>query len=131
MPGKITFRYRASIDVVIAEVNWNLETEADIVAWCEEYRAYFTRMFGPRKVDLILELSNFRVNPRVGAAFGKARADLLSEFTVRSYRVAQNARERAFMNTSSVLYHAPANHYETIDDAIVALVADRAKDAPR
>jgi hypothetical protein len=130
MAGRITFRSRGSIDVVVAEVHWNLETEADIVAWCDEYRAYFAQMFGPRKVDLILELSNFRVNPRVGAAFGKARAELLSEFTIRSYRVAQNARERAFMNTSSVLHRAPANHYETIDDAIAALVADRAKDVP-
>lgn len=130
MARKITFRYRPSLDVVIAEVDWTLDTEADVQAWCEEYRTYFARMSG-RKVDLILELSNFRVSSRMGTAFGKARAEILSEFTLRSYRVAQSARSRVFMNTSSVLYGAPANHYETIDDAIAALVADRAKDASR
>lgn len=29
------------------------------------------------------------------------------------------------MNTSSVLHGAPANHFESIDDAVVALLADR------
>lgn len=125
MPGKIRFTYRATVDVVIATVDWTLETEDDVLQWCEEYKAYFSGRFH-RKVDLILELSNFHVNPRVGAFFGKYRAQILSEFTNRSYRVNQHPLERSFMHTSSVIHGAPANHYTSVDDAIAALLSDRA-----
>jgi hypothetical protein len=125
MPGKIRFTYRASIDVVIASVDWTLETEDDVHLWYEEYKAYFSGRFN-RKMDLILELSNFHVSPRVGTFFGKYRAQVLSEFTNRSYRVNQLPMERTFMYTSSALHGAPANHYASVDEAITALLSDRA-----
>lgn len=124
MPGRIKFSYRAQHDVVVAEVHWTLETEEDVLAWCQEYDAYFKSKFD-RKVDLILELSHFHVNPRVASVLGKHRARILGEYTTRSYRVNQAPRERAFMNTSSVLHGAPANHFESIDAAVAALLADR------
>lgn len=124
MPGKIKFNYRASHDVVVASVDWTIETEEDVLVWYEEYRAYFTGRF-PRKVDIVLELSNFHVNPRVGTFFGKYRAQVLSEFTNRSYRVNQLPRERTFMYTSSALHGAPANHFASVDDAIAAMLVDR------
>jgi hypothetical protein len=125
LPGKIKFAYRASLDVVVADVDWTIETQEDVLVWYEEYKAYFLPRFN-RKVDLILELSHFHVEPRVGPFFGVYRARVLSEFTNRSYRVRQLARERAFMYTSSALYGAPANHFTSIDAAIAALQADRA-----
>lgn len=51
MPGRIKFSYRAQHDVVVAEVHWTLETEEDVLAWCQEY-----------------------VNPRVASILGKHRA---------------------------------------------------------
>ena len=42
MRGRIKFSHRALLDVVIAEVDWNVETEDDVLAWHEEYRAFFT-----------------------------------------------------------------------------------------
>jgi hypothetical protein len=124
MPGKIRFTYRAALDVVVADVDWTLESEEDVLSWYEEYKTYFADRF-PRKVDIILELSDFHVSSRIGTFFGKYRAQVLSEFTRRSYRVNQQARERTFMYTSSALHGAPANHFASIDEAITALLADR------
>jgi hypothetical protein len=120
--------YRLSVDAVVAWVNWTLDTEEDVRLWVQEYHLYFGGRFG-RKVDLILELSNFQVNPRVGALFGKKRAEILAEYTARSYRVKQGARVRTFMYTSSVLHGAPANEYPSIEGAIAALIAAREADA--
>ncbi len=128
MPGKIKFLYRPAMDVVIATVDWTVDSEDDVSLWYEEYRAYFTGRFN-RKVDLILELSNFHLSPKIGNFFGQFRAQVLSEFVDRSYRVNQHARERAFMYTSSALHGAPANHYESVEDAVAALLADRAPTA--
>lgn len=124
MSGTIKFSYRAAIDVVVATVEWSLETEDDVLNWYEEYKAYFAGRF-PRKVDLILELSDFHVNPKIGTVFGQYRAQILNEFTNRSYRVNQRSRERTYMYTSSALHGAPANHFTSIDAAIAALLADR------
>jgi hypothetical protein len=126
MPGKIRFDHRALLDVVIAYVDWNLETKDDVHAWHKEYRDYFTRHFN-HKVDLILELSNFHVNPQIATYFGKYRAMVLSEYTNLSYRVNQASRERTFMYTSSAIHGAPANQYETIKQAMDALILDREK----
>src|ERR1700722_7785501 len=111
--GRIRFQYRALHDVVIAHVDWNLETEADVAAWQAEYEAYFQSRF-PHKVDLILELSKFHFSPGVSDSFARCRAQVLSQYTVRSYRVQQAVRERTFMYTSSVRRGTPANHYDTI-----------------
>ena len=124
MRGRIKFSHRAALDVVIAEVDWNIETEEDVLAWYEEYKAYFTGRF-KRKVDLILELSNFHMSTKVATFLGEYRARILAEYTRRSYRVKQGARERTYMYTSSALHGAPANNYETIEDAIAAMLADR------
>jgi hypothetical protein len=123
-PGNVKFTYRAHLDYVVAKVDWSLETEDDVLAWDKQYRSYFNAHFN-RKVDLILELSDFQVNPRIGTFFGQHRAQILSEFTNRSYRVNQSSRERTFMYTSSALHGAPANHYPSIDAAVEALLADR------
>jgi len=129
MRGRIKFSHRALLDVVVAKVDWNIQTEDDVLAWHQEYRAFFTGRFN-RKIDLILELSKFHVSPRVATFFGEHRARVLSEFTRRSYRVKQSLRERTYMYTSSAIHGAPANHYETIDDAVAAMLADRAADDP-
>jgi hypothetical protein len=125
MSRRIKFTYRTSLDVVIAEVDWALESEDDVLAWYEEYKRYFSGGRFDRKVDLILELSRFHVHPRIGTFFGEHRAKVLSEFTRRSYRVNQGTRERTFMYTSSAIHGAPANHFTSLDDAIAAMMRDR------
>jgi hypothetical protein len=128
MPGKIHFMYRALYDVVIAHVEWDIDTEEDLSAWAREYDVYFKKRF-TRKVDLVLELSKFHVNPRLAEPFGKLRMRILGDYAHRSYRVRQGPRERAMMNTSRAMHGAPANHFETIDDALKAMLEERAKDS--
>ncbi len=124
--GRIRFQYSALYDAVIAYVEWNLETEADVIAWQAEYETYFKARF-QRKVDLILELSKFHFNPSLADSFARRRAQVLGEFTTRSYRVQQNVRERTFMYTSSARTGTPANNFETVGAALKALLSDRAK----
>ena len=128
MPGQIRFKHRVAIDVVIAHVDWTIETEADFAPWYAEYRDYLGAL--GRKVDLVLELTNFRVSPRVATAFGEYRARVLREFVNRSYRVNQGPREKTYMYTSSAIHGAPSNDFETVELAIAALLADREQSAP-
>lgn len=124
MPGQINFQYRCVHDVVIAYVDWRLETLEDLNVWHQQYEGYFKGRF-THKVDLILELSKFRLSPRLAARFREIRNQILDKYTTRSYRVNEPAMERAMMYAGSVLNGGPANEFDTIDDALAALVADR------
>jgi hypothetical protein len=125
--GTIKFTYRALHDVVIATVEWKLETEDDVAAWYEEYRRYFSTHF-TRKVDIILDLCEFEVSARVSDLFGRSRAKILAEFTNRSYRVHMKPSASTLMYTNSVLHGGPANNFESIDAAIRQLEEDRKAD---
>jgi hypothetical protein len=122
--GRIRFAYRALYDVVIATVDWALNTEEDVLTWYEEYQRYFTSTFD-RKVDVIFELANFTVSPKIAALFGEYRAKMLREFTGLTYRVHLSTTARTLMYTSSALTGAPANEFPSIEAAIAALENDR------
>jgi hypothetical protein len=126
MPGHIQFQYRCQHDVVIAYVDWRLETTEDLEIWYGQYVSYFKGRF-PRKVDLILELSKFRLDSRLAPQFREYRNRILRDYTYRSYRVNEPAKERALMYTGYVLTGGPANHFDSIDDAMRTLLEDRAK----
>ncbi len=126
MKGHIQFQYLCAQDVVIARVSWHLETVDDLNVWFRQYETYF-KTHHTRKVDLILELTNFRLNARLAPQFRELRNRILQDFTIRSYRVNEPAKERALMYAGSVLTGGPANEYESIDDALKALLEDRAK----
>jgi hypothetical protein len=124
MLGRINFQYRCLYDVVIAYVDWHIETLEDLDAWYAQYEAYFKGRF-PRKVDLILELSKFRLSPKVVGRFRELRNRILDDYTVRSYRVREPPMERAMMYAGAVLKGGPANQYDTIEAALAALICDR------
>src|ERR1700749_2667417 len=84
---KIKFRYLAEHDAVLATVNFQLETLKDVDEWLAAYTEYFSGHHRGEKVDLILDLSKFTISPRVGAAFGEARAKVVARYTKRTYRV--------------------------------------------
>jgi len=126
MPGQIQFQYRCQHDVVIAYVDWHLETMEDLEIWYGQYVAYFKGRFN-RKVDLILELSKFRLNARLATQFREYRNRILRDYTLRSYRVKEPAKERALMYAGSVLTGGPANQFDSMDDALQALLDERAK----
>ena len=123
---KLKFHYLAEHDVLIVTVDWTIETEEDLDPWYEAYARYFRRHFR-RKVDVILDLTKFHLNPRIAGRFGEVRAKVLREFTARSYRVNADSVVKTAMYTSHVLQHAPANEFPTIDAALEQLAADRAQ----
>ena len=84
--GKLKFQFRAEHDVVIVTVDWRIETEHDLDPWYQAYAQYFRKNF-KRKVDVIIDLTNFQLSPKVAQRFGEVRAKLLRDYTNRSYRV--------------------------------------------
>ena len=128
MPGRIRFEYRSLYDVVIAHVDWQLETMEDIDIWYRQYETYFKPRFS-RKVALILELSKFRLHPRLTTQYREIRNRILSEFTTSSYRVKAPAKQKTIMYTGFVLAGGPANQFDSIEDALKALLADRVKES--
>jgi len=126
--SKIKFRYLAEHDVVLAHVEWLLDSKKDVEDWLSAYEDYFTRHHAGRKVDVIFELSKFSVSPRVAAAFGEARAKMMAAFTKRTYRVNLDDATKVAMYTSRVLHGAAANEFSTIDQALAQLKADRTAD---
>jgi hypothetical protein len=125
--GKLKIQYLAEHDVLVVTVNWALETENDVERWEEAYASYFRTHF-KRKVDVILELTRFRIHPRIARRFGEVRAKILREYTTRSYRVNADSVVKTAMYTSHVLYSAPANEFRTIDAALRQIATDRARE---
>ena len=129
MLGRINFQYRCFHDVVIAHVDWHLETIEDLEVWARQYETYFEGRFTDR-VDLILELSKFRLSPRLAPRFRELRSHILTRYVNLSYRVKEPAMERAMMYAGSVLNGGPANEFDSIEDALAALMRDRAEEGP-
>jgi hypothetical protein len=125
MLGRINFQYRCVHDVVIAYVDWQLETMEDLEVWARQYETYFEGRFA-EKVDLVLELSKFRLSPRLAPRFRELRNGILTKYINLSYRVNEAPMERAMMYAGSVLNGGPANEFESIDAALAALMRDRA-----
>lgn len=129
MLGRIQFQYRCLHDVVVAHVDWHLETLEDLEVWARQYEAYFEGRFAD-KVDLVLELSKFRLSPKIAPRFRELRNGIIAKYVNRSYRVNEPAMERAMMYAGVVLNGGPANHFESMEAAIEALLRDRAEGAP-
>lgn len=128
MKGQIRFQYSCVHDVVTAHVDWHLQTAEDLEVWALQYDTYFRGRF-PAKVDLILELSKFRLSPRLAPQFREIRNRILRDYTNRSYRVNEPAMERAMMYAGAVLNGGPANQFASIEEALAALNADREAEA--
>lgn len=129
MLGQIHFQYRCLHDVVIAHVDWRLESLEDLEVWAKQYETYFEGRFAER-VDLVLELSKFRLSPRIAPRFRQLRSVILTKYVNRSYRVNEPTMERAMMYAGAVLNGGPANQFDSIEEALEALARDRAEGAP-
>lgn len=100
-----------------------LETEEDVLCWRHEVEKRFQR-YG-RPVDLIIDLEGLIVKPSAARAFGAHRAEVLAENTKISYRFNGNPQTRTSIYTSAVIHGADANVYESREEALKALIANR------
>ncbi|HYP77917.1 MAG TPA: hypothetical protein VER12_18225 [Polyangiaceae bacterium] len=128
MKGQIRFQYSCVHDVVTAYVDWYLQTPEDLEVWALQYDSYFKGRF-QTKVDLILELSRFRLSPKLAPQFREIRNRILRDYTNRSYRVNEAAMERAMMYAGAILNGGPANQFASMEEALAALAADREAEA--
>jgi hypothetical protein len=123
--GRLHFAYRPLLDVVVVTAGWSLESEEDVLAWYEEYRCYFTSVFGRRKVDIIFDLSQFSVAAKMAKLFTEYRVKVIAEFANRTYRVNASTQFSTIMYTGTVQTGVPANNFSSVEEAINALVNDR------
>lgn len=120
----MSFTYDPANDVVDAAFrDVILETEEDVLCWRREVERRFQR-YG-RPVDLIIDLEGLIVKPSAARSFGAHRAEVLAEHTRVSYRFNGNLQTRTSIYTSAVIHGADANVYESRDEALKALIANR------
>jgi hypothetical protein len=127
MLGKIDFRYDAAEDIVFATPHWHIETIQDVLAWYQQYVRYFESTFAGRKVDLVLDLADFRISPSIAREWGEYRARLNSTHTRFSWRVSADPRVRLHVLTSGARHGAGKQTDEaaTLEDAVAAIKAAR------
>ena len=97
MKGQIRFQYSCENDVVTAHVDWHLQTTEDLRRSGQVSTTPISRGASRNKVDLILELTKFRLSPRLAPRFRDVRNRILLDYTNRSYRVNEATIERAMM----------------------------------
>ena len=115
-PNRVRFRYDIDNDVVIAIPDWLVETEADVLAWSSQYASFLAPF--RRKMDLIIDLEKFDVTPRMGAAWGAARAKIAHDYLRFHVRVHPSHRVQLFVNTSGVRHSIATEEAPTISAAI-------------
>ncbi len=120
----IFFTYDASHDVVDASFrDVVLENEEDVLCWRREVDKRF-QSYG-RQVDLIINLDGLIVRPSAARSFGQHRSQVLAEHTRCSFRFNGNAQTRTSIYTSSVIFGADANLFDSREEALKALLAFR------
>lgn len=125
MGGTLDFSYDTENDVVVVVSHWRIETEDDLEPWYQDWADYFEKNFPGRRMDLVIELTDFQLSPAIAARWGEYRARVHKNFTRFSYRVHSSARVRLFVNTSGVRFDASTCEAATIEDAIAAIRQER------
>lgn len=119
-PNVIDFQYDRERDIVIARPRWHIRTAADCERWCEEWVAYLTK-FG-RKIDCVMLLDEFKVDPKVAAKWGEYRAKINNELIRNSFRVNTDWAVRVFVLTSGTRYSAATGEAASLEEAIQGLL---------
>ena len=122
--NQIEFQYDKANDIVVANARWHVKTPEDVVTWTAQYNDYFARFAG-RKVDVIFVLHDFRVDARVGAVWGEARAEIVRTHTRYSYRVGFQGAAKTYTFTSGIRYAASSAIAETIEQAVSEILRHR------
>jgi hypothetical protein len=125
MPGKIEFTYDAANDIVIAAPKWTLKSQQDCEAWFAEWEAYLSKYKG--KVDCVVVLDDFHVDPQIASEWGEYRARLNNTFFRHSFRVNADPTVKLFIKTSGVRFNAATGEAPTVQGAIEGILDARSK----
>lgn len=83
---RVTFEYDELHDVYIAYPDCNLRTEGDCMAWFDAYADFYKTL--NRRVDVIIVLDMFSLDPTISAVWVTYRARLHALYTRYTVRVA-------------------------------------------
>lgn len=126
MTVTIDFKYDERDKIIIASPHGKIETEADCQAWFNQYSNYFRR-FG-KQVDVIFALGDLSIDGQIMTLWGEYRVALMSENYIRfSYRVKPQALLSIAATLSMLKSKTPNPEKASIEEAIAAIKADRAK----
>lgn len=125
MAWKMNFDYDEEHDVVTATFeDCILNNSLDVARWRTEVEGHLSKY--PSKVDLLINLNGLVVKYTAGRVFGRERSEVLSRYTLRSFRFGGDEMTKMFVSTSGVINGAAVNVYRSRDEALRALLADRA-----
>lgn len=128
MAWKMTFDYDEQHDVVTAMFeDCILNNSLDVARWRTEVEGHLSKF--PSKVDLLINLDGLVVKYTAGRVFGRERTEVLSRYTRRSFRFGGDEMTKMFVSTSGVINGAAVNVYKSRDEALRALLEDRASEA--
>ncbi|MDD4962632.1 MAG: hypothetical protein PHI11_01795 [Gallionella sp.] len=126
MTVTVDFKHDAHHNIVIASPHGKIETEEDCQSWFNQYLNYFRR-FG-RQVDVIFALGDLSIDGQMMTRWGEYRVALMTENLVRfSYRVKPQTLLSIATTLSIVKSKTPNPEKGSIEEAIAAIKADRAK----
>ena len=127
MSGTIDFRHDAATDIVFVTPHWTLQTHQDVLLWYQQYVDYCESNFPGRRVDMIIELSDFHIGPSIAAEWGVYRARVHQSFTRHSCRVNADLRVRLHVLTSGARHNVAAQTDEvsTLEEAVKVIEAKR------
>ena len=128
MAWKMTFDYDEANDVVTATFqDCILNNSLDVARWRTEVENHLSKY--PSKVDLLINLDGLVVKYTAGRVFGRERSEVLMRYTRRSFRYGGDEMTKMFVSTSGVINGAAVNVYRSREEAMKALLADRAMEA--
>jgi len=123
MPGKIDFQYDAAKDIVLATPHWRLATKEDCERWFDQWDGYLSKF--KRKVDCVVVLDDFHVDPAIAPAWGQYRAKLNIAYFRHSFRVNADATVKLFIKTSGVRFNAATGEAASVEAAIEGILEAR------
>src|SRR5690242_12661969 len=112
MPGQIQFTHDTANDIVVAVPKWTIASREDCEAWFREWAAHLSTY--ERKVDCVVVLDDFHVDPRIAAEWGEYRAKLNNTYFRHSYRVHADPTVKLFIQTSGVRFNAATGEATTV-----------------
>jgi hypothetical protein len=83
-----------------------------------------------RRMDLVINFGGLVVKSAAAASFAELRKLLVERYLLGTYRFGGTAAMRTAVHTSAVITNTPSRLFETYEQAIEALLRDRAAATP-